>query len=351
MTKKVSSTSRLPFLPHLRIKKIVPALAVYVAFSFYLFRPYIADFSRFDLLLPVSPVAAAMGCFLLARRWVYSFWALLLTGLIYGFGPYVLGLGRFHPIGGFAAALVPWLLLPAAYGPTGKLNWIRRLLALLPFAAIILFFEITDHIHLFVVPTQGQIELADLAGLLWPIVSFRRTASTLGFYHIPLAAVIMGLVILWSSRRLGFWLLIIIPLVAAFAGPFDWCKVSPVMWLAVPLVCLSVLAGEGLQAIASAGASEKKWILLLAAVLGACAIASLLAAIRCYKIFAGFGNDYGDLLKSEAMSYLMGAVALGIIFFAIKAGLRIRPVRWIILLSAGGVDIFLGARYLVDVIL
>ena len=49
--------------------------------------------------------------------------------------------------------------------------------------------------------------------------------------------------------------------------------------------------------------------------------------------------------------YIFGAIAVAIIFFMARAKLRIAALRWIILCSAMAVDIFLGARFIVDKIL
>jgi len=49
--------------------------------------------------------------------------------------------------------------------------------------------------------------------------------------------------------------------------------------------------------------------------------------------------------------YILGAIATAIIFFIARAKLRITAVRWAILGVAAAVDIFLGARFIVDKIL
>ncbi|MBL7152921.1 MAG: hypothetical protein ISS79_04340, partial [Phycisphaerae bacterium] len=46
--------------------------------------------------------------------------------------------------------------------------------------------------------------------------------------------------------------------------------------------------------------------------------------------------------------YILGAVTLMILFFLARAKLRVRAVRWAILSLAVAVDIFLGARFIVN---
>ncbi len=49
--------------------------------------------------------------------------------------------------------------------------------------------------------------------------------------------------------------------------------------------------------------------------------------------------------------YLLGAIATGIIFLMIRQKLRVHWLRWAILCAALGMDIVLGARYVVDSVL
>lgn len=75
------------------------ALAVYVAFAAYLYQPYRQNFQRWEYLFLVNSPLAAVGCYVLSRRWVSSFAGSFFAGVIYGFGPFMLGLARFHPTG------------------------------------------------------------------------------------------------------------------------------------------------------------------------------------------------------------------------------------------------------------
>ncbi len=85
-----------------------------------------------------------------------------------------------------------------------------------------------------------------------------------------------------------------------------------------------------------------------AAVMAALAIVTLLLATKYFQVFLGLGAKYARLLVEAAKIYILGAVAVTIIFFLARAKLRLRWLRWIILCSATGLDMFWGARFIVD---
>ena len=49
--------------------------------------------------------------------------------------------------------------------------------------------------------------------------------------------------------------------------------------------------------------------------------------------------------------YILGTIAVAIIFFMARAKVRAAALRWVLLCLAVAVDIFLGARFIVDRIL
>ena len=105
----------------------IVSVVLYAAFAVYLYRPHFGDFARWDWLLPVSACAAAFGGYTLSRRWVAGFTGSLLAGLLYGFGPFLLGLAKFHPASSLLAAGVPWLFVPAAASrPSPKARCLRH---------------------------------------------------------------------------------------------------------------------------------------------------------------------------------------------------------------------------------
>jgi len=277
---------------------------------------------------------------------VSAFWASFFAGAIYGFGPFMLGLA---PTAGFLAATIPWLFCPAAFGPKARWRWISWPLSALPFLAILLFFQISTHYRLFAIPTQLKLRLADLAGVLAPYVIAERSLTLVGVYQVPIAALVMGFSMLLAARRFGIMVIFAVGVILAFCGPFF--NVSPIIWLTIPVLCCSVLIGAGMQGLASAGFADRRWVLLTAIIMGMLAIVTLLLATKYFQIFAGLGSKYAKLLLKTAEMYILGAIAVAIIFFMTRAKLRIAPLRWVILCSATAVDIFLGATFIVDRIL
>ena len=179
----------------------------------------------------------------------------------------------------------------------------------------------------------------------------------LGVYHVPVAALALGLALVWKARRYGILLIAAAGLALAFsrsfldAGEVAWLGVSPILWLSIPMVWCAVLSGVGLHGLIEAGPADRKWILAAAILLGVLAIVTLLLAAKCFQVFLGLGDGYARLFVQTAVIYLLGAVATGIIFFLARQNLRLHWLRWAILCTALGIDIFLGARYVVDSVL
>jgi hypothetical protein len=323
--------------------------ALYAGFSLYLYRPYFEDFGRWEYLFILNVLVASMGCFLLSRRWVSGFAGSFFAGAVYGFGPFMLGLSKFHPTAGFLAASVPWLFCPAAFVGRTRWRWVGLSLLVLPFLAILAFFKASAHFRLFAMPVQTSLHLEDVAGLLAPLVAITRGLTPLGFYHIPVAALIMGSSMLLAARRFSIFAIIAIGTALAFCKSF--LGVSPIMWLALPAACGAIMVGTGTQALLSAGPADKKWVLGGAAALAALSVVMLLLATKCFRIFAGLGDRVAELFVSTAYMYILGTVALTIIFMIARARVRLQWLRQILLGSAMAVDIFFGAQFIVDTIL
>jgi hypothetical protein len=366
------------------------ALTVYAAFAVYLYRPYFHGFNspRLQDLFVVNISLASLGCYVLSRRWVAGFTESFFAGAIYGFGPFSLGLTKFHPTAGFLFAAVPWLFCPAAFFCKGKYKPLRILLALLPFAVIMIFFRLAGRFGLYPVPINLKLNFSDLTGLATPLVAAKRNKMLVGFYHIPIAALVMGLCMFaapfcfvsrascprfegatpstqkakWGGilqkgkflkdlviRRSGVFVVFAAATVLAFCDSFG--QVSPVIWLSISTLCLSVLIGVGTQGLISAGLTDRKWILLAAILLGVLAIATLLSATKCFQIIAGLGAGYARLLTETAKMYILGAVTMGMLFVIARAKLRLGIIRQILLCAVMAIDIFFGARFIVDTIL
>lgn len=326
--------------------KSATAAVVYIGFAVYLYQPYFKNFNGLQYLIVVNACSASLGCFVLSRRWVSSFWGSLFAGVIYGFGPFSLGLAGYHPTAGFLVATMPWLFLPAAFGPKGKWQWLRVPLAVLPFLAIVLFFSTSSHYRLFAVPMQTQLHLADLTGLAAPLVTAQQGLTSVGFYHVPIAALVMGFAIAFAARRLSVLIIFCLGVILASCRPMF--GVSPIIWLSFSTLCCSIIIGAGLQGFCSAGLADRRWILLSMAFMAGLSIVTLLQATKYFQVFMGFGDEYANLFLADAKLYIAGTVALLIVFFIARAKLRLTWLRWAILGSAITVDIFFGARFVVD---
>jgi len=322
---------------------------MYAGFAVYLYLPYFKRFNALQYLLVVNVCLASLGCFVLSRRWVAAFWGSFFAGAIYGFGPFALGMAGYHPTAGFLAATIPWLFCPAAFGPKARWRWIAGPLSALPFLAILLFFEVSARYRLFAIPTQAKLRLIDLVGLLAPLVTAEQGLTLVGFYHIPIAALIMGFSMLIAARRLGIMIIFTIGTILAFCNSFF--NISPIIWLTVPVLCCSVLIGEGIQGLVCAGFADRKWVLLAAIIMGALAIVTLLLATKYFQTFLQLGAGYARLFVQTAYMYILGAIAVAIIFFMARAKLRLHWLRQVLLCSAMAVDIFLGASFIIDKIL
>jgi hypothetical protein len=325
------------------------AAIVYIGFAVYLYQPHFEAFKKLEYLILVNICLACLGCFALSRRWAPGFLDSFFSGAIYGFGPFMLGLSGYHPAAGFLAATMPWLFLPAAFGPKGKWQWLRVPLAVLPFLAILLFFTASSHYRLFAIPMQTRLRLADFIGLAAPFVAARQELTLLGFYHVPIAALVMGFAIALAARRLSILLLFALGVILSSCRPM--LGVSPIIWLSISILCCSIICGAGLQGLCSAGVSDRRWILLSMFFMTGLAIVTLLQATKYFQIFMGFGDEYANLFLADARMHLAGAVALLAIFFITRAKLHLPWLRWAILGSAIAVDIFFGARFVVDTML
>ena len=323
---------------------------VYFAFAVYLYRPYFPNFQTVHYLRVVNTCLASLGCYLLSRRWVAGFIPSLFAGAIYGFGPLALGLTtKSHAAAGVLVTAIPWLFCPAAFA--NKTKW-RRFgipLSILPALAIIVFFQTTLRFHFFPVPIQLKLHSEDLVGLLTPLIAARRKMTLVGFYHVPIGALVMGLAMLVMARRYAVMAILAVTVTLAFVDSL--LGVSPIVWLLVAVLCCSILAGAGMQGLVCAGLGDKKWILFAAAVSAALAIATLLLATECFQVFLGLGHGYGRLLTQAATMYVLGAITLVILFLIIRSGLRLGFLRLLLLSGAMALDLFLGATFIIDEIL
>jgi len=363
------------------------AAIVYTAFAVYLYQPYFKGFDTLRLqdMFVANVCFASLGCYVLSRRWVAGFVESFFAGAVYGFGPFILGLAKFHPTAGFLVAAIPWLFCPAVFGPEGRWRFLRVPLSLLPFLAIVLFFQVSDRFGLYPIPINLKLRGAEMAGLLAPLVAAKRNMPLVGFYHIPVAPLVMGLSMAFpvgrlmafaplkglsrggilqrgrflkglAIRRLGIVAIFTVSTILAFCDSF--LEISPVIWLAVSVLCWAILVAAGMQGLISAGFADRKWILFTAIVMGILAIVTLLLATKYFQTFAGLGSGYARLLTEEAKMYILGAITIAIFFFMTLhrtpyggAKLPAHLLKIGLLCTTMGLDIFLGARFVVDTIL
>ncbi len=330
------------------LSKFAAAAVMYGSFAVYLYQPCFKNFDKFQYLLVVNVCLASLGCFVLSRRWVVCFAGSFFAGAIYGFGPFVLGLAGYHPTAGFLAATVPWLFWPARLGFNRKWRWLRWPLSTLPFLAILLYFQLLAHLRLFIIPIQAKLHLADLLSLPVPLVMAKQSLVLVGFYHIPIAPLIIGLAMLLAARRFSVMVVFAIGMILAFCHSF--LNTSPIIWLAIPTLCCSILIGVGICGLASAGRADRKWVLVTSIIMMILAVVTLLLATKYFQVFLGFGSSYARVFTDTGKMYILGAVTTAIIFFMAGAKLRVRWLRLVLLSSAMAVDIFLGARFIVDTI-
>ena len=331
------------------LAKLGASAGIYASLALCLYLPHLKKFTPLQCLMVVNICLAAIGCFILSRRWVASFIGSLFAGAIYGFGPLGLWLSGYHPMVSLLAATIPWLLCPAALFSKRKQRWTGAPLSALPFIAIVLAFQVAAHYRLFPIPIHTRLHFTDLISLLAPLVALERSIPLVGFYHVSIAALLLGFSMLLRARRFGILIILAAGVIPAFFGPF--LNISPIIWLTIPVLCCSVIIGEGLQGFALAGYTDRKWILILTAIMAALTITAMLLATKYDGSFAGFGTKYANLLMQTAKLYLLGTIAIGIIFCIARAKFRLTVLRLIILSSAMAVDIFFCAHYITSRIL
>jgi hypothetical protein len=325
--------------------------AIYFIFATRLYWRYFKGFGSLQLqdLFIVSLCLASLGCYVLSRRWVVGFVESFFAGALYGFGPFSLGVAKFHPTAGLLVAAIPWLFCPAAFGPKGKWQWLRMPLALLPFFVVLLFFWVAAHFRLYPIPIRLRLHPVDLVGIIAPLVAVKRRMTLIGFYHIPIAALTMGVVILLKMQRISIMIILVIGMILACFGPL--LDISPIVWLAFSMLCGSIIIGAGMQVLVCAGYADRKWILFSAIVMAVLAIFSLLLATKYFQIIFGLASDYARLFTESGKMHVLGAVMMAILFFLVRGRLRLRPLRQLLLYSTIALDILFHSAFVINRIL
>jgi hypothetical protein len=253
----------------------------------------------------------------------------------------MLSLGKFHPAVSILAAAIPWAFLPAVYGPVGRYRWLRIMLVLLPFLLIVAFFKFSESIRFFAIPIQIHWNRYDFAGLIAPIATAGLNTVSLGFYHCPVAPLIIGFVMLIKAVRPAVLLLLASGMTLTVAPSF--LGVSPVMWATIPSLCCAVLIGVGTEALIYAAKSDKTTVLSVTAAVAVLAVIVLFLAVRCQGIFAGLGEGYARQFVWSAKMYVTATAMLAVIFATMMLDFRYKPLRMLLVTAGLAVDIYLGA--------
>jgi hypothetical protein len=327
-----------------RVLGPVAAVILLLAFAAWLYKPHWFGLGGIKLLWPLNSVAAAVGCFVLTRRWISSFDASLLAGILYGFGPFGLSFVSYHPLAGLSYVAVPWLLCPAVYYQSGQSSGMAKtlitaLLSLLPFAAIAGLFWLAAHYWagpLFLMPKNKLLEPADLWGMITPMI-FMSNHFAIGFYHTPLICMLMGLFVFALSGKETLLVPVMGAIVLSLMSPI--CEVTPIVWLSFAALFLSICSALGLQSLAWAGKADRFWIL-------ACVIASLLLAGFNY-LMAGRHPGQADYPQA-AVLFLATAAATGLVFLLTQWNIKQTLFRWVILFGVCVYDLWITAPRLVD---
>jgi hypothetical protein len=325
--------------------KLVIASLLYLVFAVFLYQPYFKTFHKIQFLLVICPPIASAGLFLLSRRWVSSFAGSFFAAAIYGFSPFSLNLAEFHPAASLLAASIPWLFLPAAFGPKGKLRFLRIPLSLLPFLTILVFFQVTTHLRLFAVPINAAITSDDSIGILSPLAAAKSGLNLVSLYHIPLMFVFLGFVMLVKARRVGAFLIIIAGITGCLSNPI--LGVSPIIWLTTSFVCFAILVGAGIDGLVLAGKADRDWLFAGIAIMLFAALFLILAAKGFFPAFS-FQGAVSHLFFQSAKFYLLGSAAAAAVFILTAANLRLTLLRFTIISCCLAFDIFISAQFIVD---
>jgi len=321
----------------------IAVVVLYGCFSIYLYLPSVGV-NNARVFCGFNAMAAAWGAYFLSKRWVNNWTPSVLTGAAYGFGPFALSFGAFHPLAGLSIVMVPWLLLPSVYWHKGKSPdamrfCVRGLLALLPFAGIVLLFWLPTQQWAgprFLMPKDLALTVQDFANLIFPLRNSGGIVA-FGLYHGAVVFALMGVFVYIKLQRIAMLIPIAAGLILSVWEPIF--QVSPIVWAAFPILFLSVLCGLGFQAFLWTGKADTKWIVICAAA------ASALAAFSAGIMITPFA---GRVFELTATMYALAAVALWILLALIRLNLRWPWFKWVVLTSAITIDLLYSARYLID---
>lgn len=297
-------------------------------------------------------VLASMGVFVLGRRWIQAGPASLLSGALYGFGPALISLARSGPTLALLVAILPWLCCPAVYvhrwlearpGPSRQTRWAGYLEAALYLAPFFLIIAILAILRKQALPYPIQLGPFDSLAWLAPCLAAKRGAILSGVYHIPTAALVIGLTMLMKARR---WPVIIVFVAALTMATWPPLALGhPAVWLCLASMWAAVMAGVGTDGLIWAGWPDRRWIsvgLLINACLAGC---SLGWAFLLTKHDPAYPID--DLLYVFRM-YGAGMAWLALVLAVVLVRERLIGLRQGLAIVAIGIDLVLSSRSIVD---
>ena len=335
--------------------KVILAFILYVSLSGYLFWPHFGELSAGQSLLPFSFTIAALGCFVLSRRWISSFSASVFAGAVYAFSPFSLSLAAYHPAATIPLAMVPWLFCPATYwqrwsafsflagkptkphdqkrSPDGLAFATTILLSILPLCVISLFFSILASrlVHFFPL-ANIHMTGANFAALIIPL-SLPGHTFAFSFYHIGNIILLMGLFLYLAGPRIC----ILGPVcgnIVSFFRESDTQHSPCRLGLDPAFVLLYSHRIRDSGTRLGRGKQMQKWIL-------ACVLTAAVLSLATF--LAGY--------KYTSVMYSLAALLCGSILCIANSKMRLHLVRWFFLYAGLTADILLGGSKLIDQIL
>jgi hypothetical protein len=273
---------------------------------------------------------------------VLSFFASLAGGAVYGFGTYACSMLCYHPLAGMIYALIPWTFVPAVFfyrwTNLDSLNTkiISGLLVFLSVLFILAAYQFAARNYFYPIPVQTHLQPRSMLGIIDPI-GVKQDVFSPGFYHVSIAGLIIGFVMLVKTKRIGTIILLVLTLAAAFYKPI--LNVPPVVWASIPVMICALIIASGLEAIILAGAGDGKW--LVAAI-------GILLLLSVVDVF--ITHEQPGVIPLSAALYGVGVVSVLCIYFIAESNLAWHLLRMFILYSAVFLDIFVSTKHNIDLI-
>ncbi len=331
------------------INKKIPPLSqlfiagiIYAAFAAWLFYPHLSRFAGTQRILLIIPVVSAIGVFLLSTRYVNSFVACFISGIVYGFGSFA---SAFYTGYHFSAALIyaclPWTFIPAVFlyklakAGNKTTNFLAAVFSLLPFIFVFAVYFIAAKSYLYPIPPEVVLTPKSFRAIITPL-SFPIDAFSIGFYHAPFGALLVGLVLFFKTRRFWSAILLILAVLLAFYSPV--LSVPPVFWLSFVVLICSVIIAEGFEAMVLAGKTDANWLLLSAAAL-------------IFQAGLNFALNRVASLPFDSLPVVLSAVsviAVLFVFFIARAGLAMHILRMAVLYTSVLIDVVIVTKNVVN---